>query len=516
MATLNKSRSTTRIARVKSEATVNLAGGTAYKLNATKRLIERTVGAFWQEDLFYAKGSKISADIVKDISEVARIDPKFPLQLAAWARNDLYLRTTPQVILVEAANIEACKPFVREYTPKIVKRADELSEVIAYQLSAHGKPIPNSLKKGLADAFATFNEYQLNKYDSSKNAVSLSDVLHLIYRRDGYPVSKAMWNYLVNGEVDAEALPQTAALKAMLKSKEFDDEAKALIAKSGATWETVTSHFGSTKEVWESVIPNMGYMALLRNLRNFEQKEVDLKPVLKRISDPEQVKRSKQLPFRFYSAYKNVSKADIKTAISRAFEASASNVTFEGRTGVIVDLSGSMNGSRVSNHSDITYKDIAAVMGALAIKKADQGVVVGFADHAQTINLNIDDTMMTNLQKIARTNLGGATYADKGFKELAKHGEFDRIILISDMQCYKVQSNYWGGWSSGVYDEWKSYHAKYPKTILYSLDVAAYGTAQVPTFENNVVIINGWSDKALDFINLSEKRDVMESEIKKW
>jgi len=516
MATLNKSRSTTRVARVKGETTTNLAGGTAYKMSATKRLIERTVGAFWSEDLFYAKGGKIATDIVNDIREVAKTDPKFPLQLAAWARNDLYLRTTPQVILVESANIEACKPFVREYTPKIVKRADELSEVIAYQLSAHGKPIPNSLKKGLADAFAKFDEYQLNKYDSDKNAVSLSDVLHLIYRKDGYPVSKAMWNYLVNGEVDAEALPKTAALKAMLQSKEFNDEAKALIAKSGATWETVTSHFGSTKEVWESVIPNMGYMALLRNLRNFEQKGVALQPVLRRISDPDQVKRSKQLPYRFYSAYKNVTNSDIKQAISRAFEASVSNVTLDGRTGVIVDLSGSMTGSNPSNKSDITYREIASVMGAIAVKKADRSVVVGFADHAQTIDLNSDDTMMTNLAKISRTNVGGATYAHKGFAELAMHGEFDRIILISDMQCYGTVRRGFSNWTSGVYDEWKSYSAKYSKATLYSLNVAAYGTAQVPTFEDRAIIINGWSDKVLDFINLSEKRGVMESEIRKW
>ena len=185
MATLNKTRKATRIANIEEEKTVNMEGALAFKMDAKSRLIERSVGAFWNEDLFYAKGSTIAADLVADIAAVAATDPKFVLQLAAWARNELYLRTTPQVLLTEAANIQACKPFVREYTPKIVRRADELAEVIAHQLSTHGKPIPNSLKKGLADAFSKFDEYQLNKYDSSKSAVSLGDVLQRRYQRSG-------------------------------------------------------------------------------------------------------------------------------------------------------------------------------------------------------------------------------------------------------------------------------------------------------------------------------------------
>lgn len=520
MATLNKSKTATRNKRIEFEATTNFENAVAYTMNAKERLIERTVGAFWSEDTFYVEGTKIAEDIVADIKEVAQTDPNFVLQVAAWARNDLHMRTTPQVLLVEAANIEAAKPFIREYAPKIIKRADELAEVVAYQLSAHGKPIPNSLKKGLADAFSKFDEYQLNKYDSNKGSVSLGDVLHLIYRKEGYPVSKALWNYLVNDEVDAEALPKIGALKELLSRNTLDDESKRLIKKSNATWETVVSHFGSTKEVWESVIPNMGYMALLRNLRNFEQKVVDLEPVLARISDPEAVKRSKQLPFRFYSAYRNVNNADIKTAISRAFEASVSNVKLDGRTGIIVDLSGSMS-SKASNRSDISFRDIASVMGAIGIKKSERNVVVAFADRAEIVNLNPDDTMMTNIKAIEQTRVGGATYADKGFELLARQGKFDRVFLLSDMQCYSDDNPQmeWrpSNWRiSNVANQWATYRRTYPNARLYSFDLSAYGTKQLPTADTSVTIINGWSDKVFDYISLTESRNVIEDQIRKY
>ena len=51
----------------------------------------------------------------------------------------------------------------------------------------------------------------------------------------------------------------------------------------------------------------MGYMALLRNLRNFDQAGVSdavAAQVAARLADPAQVARSRQLPMRFLSAYR--------------------------------------------------------------------------------------------------------------------------------------------------------------------------------------------------------------------
>jgi len=494
--------------------TTNEEGAVAWKLPAKDRLIERVLGAFWNENTFYKSGDKIAKEIVKDIKEVAKIDPKFVLQLAAYARNEIYLRTTPQVLLVEAANIEECKPFVREYTPKIVKRADELAEVIAYQLSVHGKPIPNSLKKGLAAAFANFDEYQLNKYNSDKKGVSLSDVLHLIYRKEGYPVSKAMWNYLVNDEIDADALPKIAALKELLSKDKLDLE---LLEKSGATWENVISKFGSTKETWEAVMPKMGYMALLRNLRNFDKAGVDLDPILARITDEKAIKYSKQLPYRFYSAYKEIDNQKIGRAIAQAFEKSITNVTLGGSTAVLVDLSGSMTGSPVSERSKVTYAEVGAVLGAIAAKKANESVVIGCGSDASIIKVNPDDTMITNIEKIVKADVGHATNAGLAFQVLTDNKiKVDRIVLISDMQCYRSggSSSWWGG--SFVNDEW----TKYQKTVnrnayLYSLDVHSYGTRQTPNTSKNVILLNGWSDKVLDYMGLVEN-NVMAEQISKW
>jgi 60 kDa SS-A/Ro ribonucleoprotein len=192
-------------------------------------------------------------------------------------------------LLVEAATINESKQFIREYAPKIIQRADELADVVAYYVSTRGskKGFPNSLKDGVAKAFSNFDEYQLNKYDSDKAAVSIGDVVKLVHPFGELPAAKAkaLYNYLTKDEVDAENLPKIAALKALLGRDKLDEEALGLVKESGATWETVTSKFGSTKEVWDAVTPNMGYMALLRNLRNLIEKGANLDNVLEKIQN---------------------------------------------------------------------------------------------------------------------------------------------------------------------------------------------------------------------------------------
>ena len=81
------------------------------------------------------------------------------------------------------------------------------------------------------------------------------------------------------------------------------------------TWEVELSNAGQTgkskKLVWEELILSgkVGFMALLRNLRNLLQEGVSgecLHIVCKTLSDRGQVLKSKQMPYRFLSAYRSL------------------------------------------------------------------------------------------------------------------------------------------------------------------------------------------------------------------
>src|SRR4051812_33846282 len=119
MSSINTRQTKTRNVKAEQELTVNKEGAPAFILNPRQKLIESVLGAFWNEDLFYSKGKENSQNLRDAVKAVAAIEPKFVLQVAAYARQTMYMRTTPQVILVEAANLPETKPFVREYAPKI-------------------------------------------------------------------------------------------------------------------------------------------------------------------------------------------------------------------------------------------------------------------------------------------------------------------------------------------------------------------------------------------------------------
>lgn len=167
--------------------------------------------------------------------------------------------------------------------------------------------------------------------------------------------------------------------------------------------------------------------------------------------------------------------------------------------------------THLSDKSDVEYREVAAVLGAIATKKAEISIIVGFGSTAKEVILNPDDTMMTNIERIKKLDVGHSTEAHLAFDVLGNR-KVDRIFLFSDMQCYNRTTYYYGT----VDSRWKDYQKQYPNAYLYSFDLSAYGTAQTPSNRQNVVLLNGWSDKVLDFVNLNEKRGVMESQIKKW
>lgn len=153
-------------------------------------------------------------------------------------------------------------------------------------------------------------------------------------------------------------------------SSDTDTDAVKGFSNAGMTWENVSEWYpeGMNASAWEAIIPSMGYMALLRNLRNFDEAGISRESkalVESKLRDPAEVARSRQLPYRFYSAFRAVESVRWGAALDDALTYSLRNVpSLRGQTLVLVDRSDSMFQSRVSDKSDITYAQIAALFGS--------------------------------------------------------------------------------------------------------------------------------------------------------
>src|SRR4051812_35569118 len=214
------------------------------------------------------RGMTPSALMESAIDDALARDPERTLAEAARLRNEEHIRTTPQVILVRAANHEKARGtgLVPAWAPEIIKRADEPAVGLAYQLEHYGEkaPIPNALKKAWKTALEGFDEYQLAKYRMASREVALVDVMNLVH-------------------------PKSAAI---------DKLAKGTLSNEGKTWEAIVSAKNSTRESWLEALEVMGHMALLRNIRNLLEKGVEAERFVPKLV--EGAEHGQQLPFRYW------------------------------------------------------------------------------------------------------------------------------------------------------------------------------------------------------------------------
>lgn len=450
--------------------TVNKEGHAAYKMTDKSKLVTQVLTSFFNEDKFYGDNSK---EMMETIKSVVKTDPQFVSNLAVFARREFNMRSVAHVLTGFLANVNEGKPFVKRTVEGVTLRGDDATEILSFYLSTFGKPIPNSLRRALKDVFATFDAYTLAKYKGEGHAVKMRDILRLCRPHPENDEQSAMWKQLLDG-----TLP------------------------TPLTWETELSANGNNKETWEKLIASgkVGYMALLRNLRNIINVQPDnISDVWKKIADPEAVKRSRQLPFRFLAAYQNLpagcgSKA--YDALETAVDASVENLPkLPGKTVIAVDVSGSM-GNYVSRKSEIRCCEIGMMLGMIANRICDDAIFYEFDNRIEEIPVSSNRTGLLYACTHEAKARGGTDMRLPFHKMLMDHVKADRVIIVSDNEC-----NYGMHATQSYADRYRN--ELNPDCWIHAIDLMGYGTQQFTGRNTN--IIAGWSEKVFDFILLAEK-----------
>lgn len=509
----------------------NAEDAPAYKIQDPSERLVATIGACMNEPKFYptdpgslARGYVYDTSdfdeqaqlVINTAMQVAESEsPKDLVQIAHWARKQMRMRTIPQALLAIAAHCTETKKFVREYTPKIINRADELKQAfIAYRsLFGHNHALPNSLKRGLADAFKKFKPMDFVKYEG-QNRPSFADILKMIDRRKGYPLSKDLDHYLKTGEVkNPEKLPQIYARQQLHKKEQFDNEAKQLAAKSRANWEVIVSQFGNKREVWNHLIDTeqLGYMAMLRNLRNMLQANIgseQIDTVCKKLVSG--AKDSKQLPYRFISAQQvlesDVTDSEMRKDVIKALDGAVSELSdtitaFPGKSLIAIDSSGSM-GASISSKSKISLVKAAGMLAAMAYTNSQPGSVIGhFASTWEEFRGIEDMSPLAVANHAAKQvgRVGHSTNAEEVLRwAIENKKKFDRIIILSDMQTY-------GAWGYSIKELLAEYRKEInPDCFLHSFDLAGHGQSMTEQTDTKTNLVAGYSERLLDTVTSFE------------
>lgn len=376
-------------------------GAPAKQITPEQQLRRSVLACMLWEREFYEGGADIAERIVEGVRSVS---PDKVAGLAVEARTVFNLRHAPLLLTAAMAYVYR-SPSVADVIPRVVRRADEQAELVAIHCHLNGvgpdrakKVLPAAMKRGLARAFRNFDAYQLAKYNRG-GAIKLRDVLFMVHAKPADKEQEKTWKQLVDGTLPAPD-----------------------------TWEVALSTGGDKRAEFERLLREgkMGYMALLRNLRNMTEAGVDESLVREAILARKGA--GSVLPFRFVAAAQHAPR--FERELDQALIASLESMSpLSGKTAVLVDVSASMH-QPLSRKSDLSRMHAAATLGTIV-----PGDVRLITFSEGTVEVPPRRGMagveaIINSQRHSGTDLGSAMRA------VNSEVEHDRVIVITDEQSH--------------------------------------------------------------------------------
>lgn len=407
------------------------------------------------EDTFYESGQTIA----DRIDALARQVPAGVLaRLAVDARSHFNLRHVPLLLASVLCRTGSGSRLVADTICDVIQRADELTELVAVYARVNKQEtsklvLSAQLKKGLALAFTKFDRYELGKYFS-------------VGGEKGQPIRARDLMFMARPKPQDEAMAERWKRLA----------AKEHVKEGGAdTWETNLMKGADKRETFERQLRDgkLGYLALLRNLRNMIQANVDHDLITQAILARKGARRV--LPFRYVAAARACPEmiAPLDTALQAAV---ADMPGLPGSTVVLVDVSGSMD-SKMSAKSDLDRIDAAATLAAVipgdcqVFTFSHQCVAVGQARG------------LAGIEAIKRSQQHGGTSLGQAVAYVNQI-QAQRLIVITDEQAHD--------------------HVPQPTAeCAYLINVAPYRNGV--GYGGRWTHIDGFSEQAIRFIAEFEK-----------
>lgn len=432
---------------VKTVTAFTHEGAPSVQSSPAKELRRSIMACMLFEGTFYESGQ----DHALRVSELCkRVSFEELAQTAIDAREKFKLRHAPLLLVREAIRYHKGRR-VGDLIERVIQRPDELGELLAlYWKDNKEAPLTAQLKIGLARALKKFSPYQLAKYNRD-GAVKLRDVLFLSHAKPRDDAQAATFKALVDGTLEAPD-----------------------------TWEVALSGGADKRETFERLMAEkkLGALALLRNLRGMLEVGVSEDKIRDALAT---MNAERVLPFRFISAAKYAPR--LEDALEQAmFRCLAEVPKLGGKTALLIDHSGSMVGTKVTQRSEIDRFDAACGLAMILRDVAERCRVFAFSTSTIEVAPRRGFALieqLKNCMQFGGTSLGQAvSYVYREFPEC------ERLIVVTDEQSMD--------------------RPKHPQGRGYIVNVGTYknGIAYGPW-----VSIDGWSEAIVEYIRESEAPD---------
>ncbi len=512
----------------KVKRVTNFMGGDSFEINAIDTMKMITASSIFGEPQYYRDG-EFSKSFIKDsmyfcnslldkysvidddrfkgkktseIMETVINDALFEdfgavLDWAVELRKTYNMRLNPQIIMVLAANHPNRVAFNEKNPGKfteaqklVMSRADEPASQLTYQLYKYGSKnnLPNILKRTWKTKLESLGKYQVAKYKNT--GLGMIDVVRISHAH-----SDVLDELMKTGTVEVA-----------------DDE---------KTWENLRSEGKTWTEILDTI--NLGHMALLRNLRN----------IFSEINDAERAKEileglksgvlgGKQFPFRYYTAYKMIEKAEVNhksmilDALEECMDISLENMPkLKGKTITLTDNSGSAWGTIPSEYGTVTIAEIDNVSAVITAMLSDEGYVGVFGDRLEIVPIKKRDGLLSQVKRISEIGKKIGSRTENGIwlffsQAISKKEHWDNIFIYSDMQAghgglYGLDASQYRNYTvDGHYINVAKLLNQYRQSVykdvnMFSVQTAGYTNILIPEYTYRANYLYGWTGKEVLF-----------------
>ncbi|MDW3179986.1 MAG: TROVE domain-containing protein [Acidimicrobiia bacterium] len=446
------------------------------------------------EPTFYETAEAREARFVDLVHRVTATNPEFVARLAPYLRKELKIRSAS--IMLAAEYVAAGGEGGRAVVNSVLQRGDEPAEMVGYWHSRYGRSMKMAVKRGVADGAARlYTERSALRYDGLGRGIRMADVIELTHPKPRDATQSELFKWLLDKRHHNDAVANPAVLpvlaanaaqviipadqrRAMLRANGTDT-----LAKAGTSWERLAGWLpgGMDAEAWESVIPTMGVMALIRNLRNFDEQGVgrrSVNTVLAKITDVDEVAKARLFPYQVWAAYKNAPSDTWKAALGDTLDLTTANVPAMDRTLIVIDTSGSMQ-APVSARSTIRRVEVAAVMAAVTRMRSTDCDTVIFGATNKAVRFRKGTSTLARVDKVTSQvgRVGHATFGHTAIRDHFAPTRHDRVVLFTDDQMA----------DAGAVDI-----SHVP--LIYTVDLAGYRPRSTPVGARGRYALAGFSD----------------------
>jgi 60 kDa SS-A/Ro ribonucleoprotein len=342
---------------------------------------------------------------------------------------------------------------------------------------------------------------------------SLADIVRMVHPKPKTATQRAFYGWLLKKPYDVAALPEEIA--------QFEAwKADRTLPLPPVPFEWLTS-FPLTAREWAQMAERMGWQALRMNLNTLVRHGAfDHDPslqwrVAEKLSNAEQIAKSRVLPYQLYTALKSTGEGiphAVSHALDQALELSLNNVPqVAGAFYICADVSYSMSspvtGNREGATTAVRCVDVAALIAAAFLRVNRAATVIPFADEVCDVTFDQTGSVSEHATRLANL-LGGGTDLAAPLRVINQRGQrVDRMVIVSDNQAWMGEGL---PYRTEALAEWDKIKARSPQAKLVCIDLQPYGNTQLRE-RADILNVGGFSDAVFEtidtFFQERKKRD---------